>query len=295
MKKSILAALVLGMIVVTACSNTVEKRSIENRHVMQTSCSIMQLSKSVFDLPTECVNQGMLLSNKREKDTDAAEEAIIGWIALIVVLVVGGSILMSYIRIQDMKKAVERLAEKKEKEKENARLEAEYNARHAGVAKGNAPPKFQEPCLFDMTMPKDNEWKCYQCSRINGNNFGICRCGMKQIESRKLYAQYEEHQRKREITKKKLEELRKKNGTDASSTGPKPKTCSKCGYQMRDEDVFCLKCGNKYVSPTIPNQLLLKAKTCSKCGYQMRDEDVFCLKCGNKYETASQNKPEERF
>ena len=67
----------------------------------------MQLSKSVFDLPTECVNQGMLLPNKREKDTDAAEEAIIGWIALIVVLVVGGSILMSYIRIQDMKKAVD--------------------------------------------------------------------------------------------------------------------------------------------------------------------------------------------
>ena len=248
MKKSILAALVTGMIVVTACSNTVGKRSMENRHVIQTSCSIMQLSKSFFDLPTKCANQSVLLANKREKDSDADEEELFGWIALIVVLVVGGGILKSYIRINDTKKAVERLAEKKEKEKENARLEAEYNARHASTAKGKAAPtiKIQEPCRTDMTMPKDNEWKCYHCSRINGNNFGICRCGMKQTESRKLYAQYEEHQKKRELNKMKIEELKKKSGTDASSTGPKLKICSKCGYQMKEEDIFCLKCGNKY-------------------------------------------------
>ena len=46
------------------------------------------------------------------------------------------------------------------------------------------------------------------------------------------------------------------------------KECPKCGHELDDGLLFCVKCGVKL------------QKTCSKCGVVLADSDMFCFSCG---------------
>ncbi len=47
------------------------------------------------------------------------------------------------------------------------------------------------------------------------------------------------------------------------------KTCASCGTTLKQDDIFCRKCGVK-IAP----------KTCPSCGTQSKEGDTFCRKCG---------------
>lgn len=54
------------------------------------------------------------------------------------------------------------------------------------------------------------------------------------------------------------------------------RVCAKCGAELTHNDVFCPKCGEKYILPEVVK--------CPSCGAVMSSDEVFCHKCGKKYE-----------
>jgi len=46
--------------------------------------------------------------------------------------------------------------------------------------------------------------------------------------------------------------------------------CKFCGSELKDSDVYCGKCGNKYSSESY----------CKKCGKKVEDGNAFCSNCG---------------
>lgn len=53
------------------------------------------------------------------------------------------------------------------------------------------------------------------------------------------------------------------------------KYCSNCGKELKDDDLFCSKCGTKQI---------LERK-CINCGIKLDEDAVFCPKCGTKQES----------
>lgn len=52
------------------------------------------------------------------------------------------------------------------------------------------------------------------------------------------------------------------------------KICTFCGTELRDDDVFCYGCGNKYKAPEFD------PSKCKFCGTRLLEGARFCLCCG---------------
>jgi hypothetical protein len=56
--------------------------------------------------------------------------------------------------------------------------------------------------------------------------------------------------------------------------------CNKCGYDLKDDAIFCTKCGDKQ----------WQESRCSPCGHDLSVDDRFCSKCGATQEFQSSQK-----
>ena len=68
------------------------------------------------------------------------------------------------------------------------------------------------------------------------------------------------------------------------------KNCPKCNAQVKDEAIFCNKCGFNFSQI---NTLILVQTFCRDCGAEVPNDSIFCTECGCNLEEALRIKKEE--
>lgn len=72
------------------------------------------------------------------------------------------------------------------------------------------------------------------------------------------------------------------------------KYCDKCGAEMLDEAVMCVKCGNMVSAEGKSKEMVYNERYCTKCGAKVFQETVVCPHCGCPMENANVGKGKEK-
>ena len=72
------------------------------------------------------------------------------------------------------------------------------------------------------------------------------------------------------------------------------KYCDKCGAEMLDEAVMCVKCGNTVGAEGKAKEIVYNERYCTKCGAKVFQETVVCPHCGCPMGNANVGKGKEK-